>query len=431
MIRIAKFVGAFLLVAFLVFGSIYFFNKRAIDNVFRNDLSEGTEWVPKTYSISGLVSYWAEKPTDNSLVSLTNAAETSVHFNGNETRSLSNLAHFLLIVRYAEAVDQGEIDAGMPVDQALLADIHVPGVEDQRFEAHLEALLDQAEAMPAAQAQAASKQAQPSLDALVTALAENNDPAFADYLQLQLGAERVREIPTRYGLQTIEPPLPWAGYYVGWEPVVQGKPFSELAAAHESMGRSAYHTYITELGWQYLTDREARKRMRGHFEQHTDLLFVDEKYRNRWTTLGQPKELAAFVQRVFETELLSGAAREHLYRLLNWPMRNDKINRQFERYVAIYDSRMGYLAGIDYGKARPFGSGASASNASSNISSSASSNATATPFEARAQVFIMENIPIGLFLHLSSNLMTQDVQQRIFWDPELQASLLTTLPKAP
>jgi hypothetical protein len=43
----------------------------------------------------------------------------------------------------------------------------------------------------------------------------------------------------------------------------------------------------------------------------------------------------------------------------------------------------------------------------------------------------MENIPIGLFLHLSSNLMTQDVQQRIFWDPELQASLLTTLPKAP
>lgn len=422
MIRIAKFVGAFLLVAILVFGSIYVFNKRAIDNVFRNDLSEGTEWVPKTYSISGLVSYWAEQPTDNSLVSLTHTPETSVHFKGKVTRSLSNLAHFLLIVRYVEAVDQGEIDAGMLVDQALLADIHVPGVEDQRFEAHLEALLEQAELTQAELEQADSKQAQPSLDALVTALAENNDPAFADYLQLQLGPERVRELPTRYGLQTIEPPLPWAGYYVGWEPVVQDKPFSELAAAYQSMGRSAYHTAITELGWQYLTDVEARKRMRGRFENHTDLLFVDEKYRNRWTTLGQPEELAAFVQRVFETDLLSVAAREHLYRLLNWPMRNDKINRQFERYVAIYDSRMGYLAGIDYGKARP---------STSTITSNASSSTSADPFEARAQVFIMENIPIGLFLHLSSNLMTQDVQQRIFWDPELQASLLTTLPKAP
>jgi hypothetical protein len=31
----------------------------------------------------------------------------------------------------------------------------------------------------------------------------------------------------------------------------------------------------------------------------------------------------------------------------------------------------------------------------------------------------MENIPVGLFMHLSSNLMTQDFQQRLIWDPEL------------
>jgi len=406
MIRIAKFVGAFLLVTVMVFGSIYVFNKRAIDNVFQNDLSEGTEWVPKTYSISGLVSYWAEQPADNSLVSLTDSTETSVHFNGKVTRSLSNLAHFLLIVRYVEAVDQGEVDAGMLVDQALLAELHVPGVEDRRFAAHLEAL---------------GEQTPVSLDALVMALAENNDPAFADYLQLQLGAERVSDIPTRYGLLTIEPPLPWAGYYAGWEPTVQEKPFSELAATYVSIGRTAYHERITALGWQYFTDAEQRNLMRRQFEEREDLLSVDEKYRNRFTTLGQPEELARFVQRVFETDLISGKARAHLYHLLSWPMRNNKINRYFERYTAIYDSRMGYLAGIDYGQSK---------QTPSTETASTKAPTTLAPFAGgRAQVFIMENIPIGLFLHLSSNLMTQDVQQRIFWDPALQASLLTTLPQ--
>jgi hypothetical protein len=102
-------------------------------------------------------------------------------------------------------------------------------------------------------------------------------------------------------------------------------------------------------------------------------------------------------------------------------MRNDKINRYFVRYTAIYDSRMGYLAGIDYGQSK---------QTPSTETASTKAPTTLAPFAGgRAQVFIMENIPIGLFLHLSSNLMTQDVQQRIFWDPALQASLLTTLPQ--
>jgi hypothetical protein len=85
-------------------------------------------------------------------------------------------------------------------------------------------------------------------------------------------------------------------------------------------------------------------------------------------------------------------------------MSNEKTARDFNAYYAIYDSRMGYLAGVDFG---------------------------ASTYEniPTAQVFVMENIPVGLFLHLSSNLMTQDFQQRLIWDPALRATAIALLQK--
>ena len=112
------------------------------------------------------------------------------------------------------------------------------------------------------------------------------------------------------------------------------------------------------------------------------------------TTRGHPEEYARFMHDLLAGDLLQTKAREHLYRLLSWPLDNHKIARDFSRYAALYDSKMGYLAGVDFGT-------------------------RAGETQPTAQVFIMENIPIGLFLHLSSNLMTQDFQQRLIWDPGL------------
>ena len=98
MIRISKFLGIFLAVAVSLFGGIYWFNRTAIDSVLRNDLSEGTEYVPLTYSLRGLVEYLGSEPDSYSLVSLRNdPPDSSILFNADVRRSLGNLAHLPLI----------------------------------------------------------------------------------------------------------------------------------------------------------------------------------------------------------------------------------------------------------------------------------------------------------------------------------------------
>jgi hypothetical protein len=380
MIRIAKFLGIFLLVATSLFGGIYWLNKSAIDAVLRNDLSEGAEFVPLTYSLKGLVEYLATDSDSYSLVSIrADKPDSSVYFNADVRRSLGNLAHLLLIASYVDAVDAGEVDSTQLVDIALLEQLQVPRFEVNRFKDDIGKLrrLDN-----------------PSINDVARMLAENNNTVFADYLYYFLGGERVKRIPSRFGLDGIEAPLPWSGIVTAWDPRIQGRPFEMLHGEYESMCDTCYHEKITEFGLKYMTDAAWRDTVATRIGSDDDILFTEEKIRNRYTTRAIPRDLAQFMARLVMGDALSQGAQNHLSSILSWPMKNSKTTRDFDRYMAIYDSRMGYLAGVDLG---------------------------ILPGETEpvSQVFIMENIPVGLFMHLSSNLMTQDFQQRLIWDPEL------------
>jgi hypothetical protein len=145
---------------------------------------------------------------------------------------------------------------------------------------------------------------------------------------------------------------------------------------------------------RYLQDAAWRDTVAARIHSGDDILFTEEKTRNRYTTRALPREFALFIHQLANGDALHENARAHLSKILGWPMKNSKTAREFSQYWAIYDSRMGFLAGVDYG-------------------------IVAGETEPVSQVFIMENIPVGLFMHLSSNLMTQDFQQRLIWDPEL------------
>lgn len=395
MIRIAKFLGIFLLVAASIFGGIYLLNKSAIDAVFRNDLSEGTEWVPKTYSLKGLVEYLAEDPAYYSLVSLqTTRPDSSVIFNGEEKRSLGNLAHLMLIAHYVDAVGSGEIDSTAVVDLSRLEALHLPGHENNRFH---QTMSDDADLME-------EMGREMRLDDLVRSLARNNVAAYADYLYYELGKERIASTSQRFALQGVEAPLVWAGFVTAWDPRVQLRSFDDIASEYTQMSDSAYHAMILEHAYRFEADPAWRDTIKTRVETGTEMLFVQEKLRNRYMTRGVVSQYTNFIDRLFKADLLNNSARDHLKSILSWPMSNEKTARDFSAYSAIYDSRMGYLAGVDFG---------------------------ASTYEniPTAQVFVMENIPVGLFLHLSSNLMTQDFQQRLIWDPALRATAIALLQK--
>lgn len=388
MIRIAKFVGIFLAVTVAVFGGIYLLNKSAVDAVLKNDLSEGTEWVPKTYSLRGLVEYLAADPNSYSLVSLRgDEPDSSIYFNADAKRSLGNLAHIMLIAAYVDAVDAGTVDRDQAIDWAKLESLHVPSNENNRYAAALSELRDDE---------------QPVLDDLVRSLAKNNEAAFADYLQSVLGYDVVSQIPQRFGAEHLESPLLWSGLVLAWDPRVQQSTFEELEVRYSSMDDSVYHQTISDLGQLFASDPSYRENVSELIANGDGLLFAQEKKRNAMATRGNPIELAKLLHDLLNGGLLSESAQHHLMDLLSWPMQNPKTAKDFSSYAAVYDSRMGYLAGIDIGIATG-------------------------ETEPTTQVFIMENIPIGLFLHLSSNLMTQDFQQRLIWDPELAKTAYTLL----
>jgi hypothetical protein len=380
MIRIAKFLGIFLLVAVSLFGGIYWLNKSAIDAVLRNDLSEGTEYVPLTYSLKGLVEYLGTDPDSYSLVSIrADKPDSSIYFNAETRRSLGNLAHLMLIASYVDAVHSGVLDSTTLVDVSLLEQFRVPNFEPNRFRSDLNDL---------------RKLGQPTINNLVYMLAENNNTVFADYLYYMLGVERVNNIPSRFNTDAIEAPLPWSGVVTAWDPRVHNRPFEMLHGEYANMCDTCYHQKITEMGNRYMTDAAWRDSVAVRIGSGDDILFTEEKIRNRYTTRAIPQQFALFMAEIVHGQALGDQAQNHLARILSWPMKNAKTTRDFDRYMAIYDSRMGYLAGVDFG---------------------------ILPGETQpvSQVFIMENIPVGLFMHLSSNLMTQDFQQRLIWDPEL------------
>lgn len=380
MIRIAKFLGIFLLVATSLFGSIYWFNKSAIDAVLRNDLSEGTEYVPLTYSLKGLVEYLSTEPDSYSIVSIrSDKPDSSIYFNADTRRSLGNLAHLILIAGYVDAVGSGEADSTTAIDFALLERLQVPRFEVNRYKGDMGELRDLDNA---------------TIDDLAAMLAENNNTVFADYLYNFLGAERISGLPSRFGLVDIEAPLPWSGIITAWDPRIHGRPFEMLYGEYGSMSNSDYHTTVTKLGQRYMEDAAWRDTVAVRIASGNDILFAEEKIRNRYTTRAVPRELASFLRNLIHGDLITEGAKNHILSILSWPMRNSKISREFNQYIAIYDSRMGFLAGVDLGIV----------------------SGTTGPI---SQVFIMEDIPVGLFMHLSSNLMTQDFQQRLIWDPEL------------
>jgi len=393
MIRIAKFLGIFLLVAVSIFGGIYLLNKSAIDAVFRNDLSEGTEWVPKTYSLKGLVQYLSEDPEFYSLVSIQQSRpDSNVSYNGEARRSLGNLAHLMLIAHYVDAVGAGEIDSAAVVDLSRLEELHVPGHENNRFRQTITEDVDLMEDLGR----------EMRLEDLVRSLARNNVAAYADYLYFTLGKERIASTSERFALQGVEAPLVWAGFVTAWDPRVQLRSFEDIASEYTQMSDSSYHAMILEYGFRYENDPAWRDSVANRVKSGTEMLFVQEKKRNRYMTRGQVSTYATFINDLLQGELLDDAKRTHLTSILSWPMKNEKTARDFKNYSAIYDSRMGYLAGVDFGV----------------------SSYERIP---TAQVFVMENIPVGLFLHLSSNLMTQDFQQRLIWDPALRTTAIEYL----
>lgn len=393
--RILKFigvtVGTLLLVFFIVFG----FNLDALFTVFENsdDLQEGQEWVPKTQSLKGLTEYIGAHPNNTAVVSQSAInPDTMISYGGEQPHTMGILSNFFLITTYARLVEDGGLN---PDERVPLEDTdayQIPYIDASNHKDAKKALKNDG---------SITSNNEVALDELVEAVIIFNDLAMADYLYDQLGQEAISQTYEQLNLQHTDRPLPFSGLYITINPAVYDTTFPAHFERLQQLPKQAFRDAVLVNAQKYQANSDFRKRVNDTFNasQGLAMQFTDRRNALALFPKSTAEELSGLMILLQQEELISPAVSKQVKRIMDWPYERQSLNSDFESYGAIYDNRMGLLNGLDYG----------------------ASTYSGEPF---GQAVFFDSLQVAFWFHMSSNLMHQDYQQRLMWDPALRDATL-------
>lgn len=422
--RILVFLLSFLGVAVVLLGSILLVNRGAFRTLFENreGMMEGREWVQDTYSLRGLVDYVENNPERVTIVSrVLGAPDSLLSLNADVPRPLGTLSNLFVLAAVAEAFESGELDPAEAVDWAQVSAWQIPKVSEQPHVALGNLLADEGEGE--AVDGSAMEPGTPglTLERAAGLLAEHGDLALSDYLLNRVGRDRVGGVMRRTGMRTAEVPAPFAGLYLlaSWsqqgamsgpvgEFLAQEVPDADPAALREALAVRApeggapagtrepvWLEWADRLGKEFASGSERSAEWREKLEQERlGLSFMQERDALGLFPMVRAAELADGLELIWQGVAPSPASAEKVVEWLSWPTEESTIRRDFTRYGALYDNRMGLLGGIDFGTSRYTG-------------------------QSTVQVVLFDRLPIAFWFHLSANHMHQDYQQRLIYDPAL------------
>ncbi|MCW9712773.1 hypothetical protein LQ318_07640 [Aliifodinibius salicampi] len=393
--RILKFIGvaigSLVLVFFLVFG----FNLDALNTLFKNsgDLQEGQEWVSKTTSLKDLTEYIAANPRNVSVVSQSSInPDTTINFRGDESRTMGTLSNFFLITTYARLV---EADSLNPKELISIKDTdvyQVPFIDASNHDDAINFLENKG---------AITSDNETSLHELVKAAIIFNDLAISDYLYFRLGQNAILNTMDKLELSDTDVPLPFSGLYITLNPAITEKDFLTHFEQLQTLSRQSFEDTVLAKAHQFQTDSLYRQRVLRTFETNDGLKIQFSERRDMLDLFPATtaQELSELMVQLENNELLSQPISRRVKEIMDWPFEQQSLNSDFNHYGAIYDSRLGLLNGIDYG----------------------ASTYSGEPF---GQAVFFDSLQVAFWFHMSSNLMHQDYQQRLMWDPALRETTL-------
>lgn len=378
--------GAALLIVLLVVAPTYRSIRTLLDN--QAGISEGSEWVEKTFSLKGLTEYIAEFPDRVSVVSITpGRPDSSLFLRENEPRTMGTLSNLLLMTAWADAFDRGVASPDEPVRWEEIEQLQLPGFGGILLKGARESALESG---------ALNREETIRLEDALALLPRHNSPALADYLLLRLGEERLRETLDRLDLEQTDFPIPFSGLMMTFSPALQEKPAQDLFSEWKERGREPLRRAAWESSLELSrADGEARQEIVERFDpEKKGLSFIEERDMLALWPRTTAAEMVRLLEQMHREELLSPQVSRQVREWMQYPMDRRVLTRNFREYGALYDNRMGLLNGIDFGR--------SAYNGKPAI-----------------QAVFFDRIHIAVWLHMSSNHMHQDFQQRLIWDPEL------------
>ncbi len=388
MIRIFKFISAFLGVALLVFLMIYGFNQTSFDTLLENreGFAEGSEWVEKTYSLRGLTDYIAEHPDRVSIASIiVEEPDSSLFFEEEIPRAMGTIANFFLLIGYADAFETGELNPDERIQWDSITRYQIPQVGES---VHREAyrygqrngLLDDQDSITVKNA--------------LKLLTRHHSLALSDFLLFHLGEERIRDLYHRLELQKTEQPLPFSGILTTLSPVIQGLQVDSLLQRWSENPRDQFEQSALDNSKRFSNGSERQEWMEAFNSQRLGLNFMRERDLLDYFPKTTANEMVQLLLKLNNRELISEEVSDYVHHLIQYPQEESSISRNFSSYAALYDNRVGLLNGIDIGTSVYTG------------------NTT-------VQAVFFDQMQIAVWFHMSSNHMHQDFQQRLIWDPAL------------
>lgn len=390
MARAFKFIGAFLITTLIIFGSVLFLNWKPFTIFFENRdaMTEGSEWVEKTYSLRGLTQYIGTNPEYVSLVSnVITANDSTISYEPHVQRPMGTTANIFLLIAAADAIENGELDKDQKLNWDSVSKYQIPGVNESEHE----------QSYRAADSRGwIDSDRQISLGRALHLLPEFNDLALADYLWWMIGSHKWTEITEKLKVEQTELPLPFSGLYLTISPGIRQMETSEILETDLSKSQTLFRKQVIEYSERFIADTVFRDSVQKYtLSNRLGNTFMEE----RDALALFPKTTAAEITRILtdlsNNLLISERVSTQVKDWMRWPMeRQSGIHRDFSDYGAIYDNRMGLLTGLDFGTSIYTG-------------------------DTTVQAVFFDRIQIAFWFHMSSNHMHQDFQQRLIFDPAL------------
>ncbi|WP_138430427.1 serine hydrolase [Fodinibius saliphilus] len=398
--RILKFVGAFvgtfLLIFFLAFG----FNLDALSTLFKNsgDLQEGQEWVTQATSLRGLTDYIGENPQHSAVVSRSGInPDTTIAYNKDSLHTMGTLSNFFLITTYTRLVENEQINPDTLISIEDIDRYQLPYIDASNHENAKAVLTDEGYI---------NTQNKAPLQALVSKAIIYNDLAISDYLYYKLGPAEIKRTISNLDLKNTDTPLPFSGLYIVSHPGLHGNDFKTHFDQLQSLPDSTFRDSVHEVTKKYINESAFHQLVNSHFSEQQGLGvgFKERRDLLHFFPKSTASELSQLMIKLEQDRILSPAISKRVKEIMSWPYKQQSLNSDFKYYGAIYDNRLGLLNGIDYGASvysgEPFG-----------------------------QAVFFDSLQVAFWFHMSSNLMHQDYQQRLMWDPALRTATLQEINK--
>ena len=400
MLRILKFIGVFLAAFLFIFFIVFGFNMNALFTLMENseDIQEGQEWVAKTQSLKGLTEYIAEQPERVSIASIAiENPDSSILYNEHTPRTMGILSNIFSVIEYARQVEEGEVD---PHEQVSLSEVdhyQLPYMDASNHSTAVDQLEERG---------LISEENTVALADLVQVSVEFNDLAASDYLFYRFGSMQLNELLDLLNIEETETPLPFSGMYALMKPDLYEMDALQRMDSLKAMERTRFDSLAIATGTRIAENESYREEVFSQFrrDEGMGMPFAMQRDLLDFFPKTTAWEMASVMKKIQHEDLISSAVSRRIKEIMSWPLKSSRLRSDFSTYGAYYDSRLGLVNGIDYG----------------------ASTYSNEPF---AQAVFFDDLQLAFWFHMSSNLIHQDFEQRLIWDPALREATVNEIRK--